>query len=127
MFARRGYAFLVNKYYLDDLYESVIVAGIKGPIARVSYWINQNVIDAIVKGAGLAARSIAGGTYIVDHDVLDAGLQHARPGDRAHRVVCSGGSRPVVSSGTPSFMFAAIGAVRPRPRDLQLSKGERFA
>ena len=28
-----GNTFLVNKYYLDDLYEDVIVAGIKGPIA----------------------------------------------------------------------------------------------
>ena len=32
--ARRATRFLVNKYYLDDLYEGVIVAGIKGPIAR---------------------------------------------------------------------------------------------
>ena len=38
--------FLVNKYYLDDLYEKIIVAGISGPIARGAYWINQNVIDA---------------------------------------------------------------------------------
>ena len=30
----RGYTLLVNKYYLDDLYEKVIVAGISGPIAR---------------------------------------------------------------------------------------------
>ena len=32
--ARAGYTFLVNKYYLDDLYTDVIVGGIKGPIAR---------------------------------------------------------------------------------------------
>ena len=31
---RAGYAFLENKYYLDALYEGVIVDGIKGPIAR---------------------------------------------------------------------------------------------
>ena len=29
--ARAGYTFLVNKYYLDDLYEDVIVAGDQGP------------------------------------------------------------------------------------------------
>ena len=45
-FARAGYTFLVNKYYLDDLYEKIIVAGISGPIARGAYWVNQNVIDA---------------------------------------------------------------------------------
>ena len=34
--AHAGYAFLDNKYYLDDLYENVIVDGIRGPIARAS-------------------------------------------------------------------------------------------
>ncbi len=29
--ARAGYRFLENKYYLDDLYDNVIVGGIKGP------------------------------------------------------------------------------------------------
>ncbi len=32
--ARAGYTFLENKYYLDCLYENIIVAGISGPIAR---------------------------------------------------------------------------------------------
>ena len=124
--AHAGYTFLVNKYYLDDLYEGVIVAGIKGPIARVSYWINQNVIDAIVKGAGLAARAIAGGTYRVDQDVLDAGYNTPRPGDRRVGWPAPPGpdrSPPVVR---PRPVRRGR-AVQPRPRDLQLSKGERFA
>ena len=50
--ARAGYMFLVNKYYLDYLYENIIVAGISGPIARGAYWFNQNVIDAIVNRTG---------------------------------------------------------------------------
>jgi NADH-quinone oxidoreductase subunit L len=108
VFARRGYAFLVNKYYLDDLYEGVIVAGIKGPIARVSYWINQNVIDAVVKGAGLAARAIAGGTYTLDHDVLDAGYNTL-----ARETGASGGLLRRVQTGRLQWyalvMFAAIG------------------
>ena len=41
--ARAGYTLLVNKYYLDHLYTDVIVGGIKGPIAKAAYWINQNV------------------------------------------------------------------------------------
>jgi NADH-quinone oxidoreductase subunit L len=108
VFARRGYAFLVNKYYLDDLYEGVIVAGIKGPIARVSYWINQNVIDAVVKGAGLAARAIAGGTYTLDHEVLDAGYDTL-----ARETGASGGLLRRVQTGRLQWyalvMFAAIG------------------
>ncbi len=39
--AARAYAFLWNKYYLDALYENVIIAGIKGPIAKLAYWFNQ--------------------------------------------------------------------------------------
>jgi NADH-quinone oxidoreductase subunit L len=60
--ARGGHLFLVNKYYLDHLYENVVVAGISGPIARAAYWVNQNVIDAVVnaagKGSALAGRVV---------------------------------------------------------------------
>ncbi len=61
--AHAGYQFLVNKYYLDALYENVIVAGIAGPIARASYWFNQNVIDAVINGAGRGARVVGKFTY----------------------------------------------------------------
>jgi NADH-quinone oxidoreductase subunit L len=61
--ANAGYQFLVNKYYLDALYENVIVAGIAGPIARASYWINQHVIDAVVNGAGKGAKIFGRFTY----------------------------------------------------------------
>ena len=44
----RGYTVLVNKYYFDHLYTDIIVGDIKGPIARASYWFNQNVIDGVV-------------------------------------------------------------------------------
>ena len=54
--ARLGYTILVNKYYLDWLYEQVIVAAIKGPIARGAYWFNQHVLDGIVDGVGVGAR-----------------------------------------------------------------------
>ena len=50
--ARAGYTLLEHKYYLDDLYEKVIVGSIKGPIARGVYWFNQNVIDGVVNGVG---------------------------------------------------------------------------
>ena len=54
--ARAGYTLLVNKYYLDHLYTDVIVGGIKGPIARAAYWVNQNVIDGVVNAVGIGAR-----------------------------------------------------------------------
>jgi NADH-quinone oxidoreductase subunit L len=61
--AHAAYTFLEKKYYLDDLYENVIVASIKGGIARASYWINQHVIDAVVNGAGRGAKSAGKFTY----------------------------------------------------------------
>jgi NADH-quinone oxidoreductase subunit L len=61
--AHAGYTFLVNKYYLDALYENVIVASVKGGIANASYWVNQHVIDAVVNGAGHGARVVGKFTY----------------------------------------------------------------
>ncbi|MFT7475956.1 MAG: NADH-quinone oxidoreductase subunit L [Verrucomicrobiales bacterium] len=51
-FAAAGHTFLVNKYYLDHLYNDVIVKAVKGPIAKAAYWFNQNVLDEVVDTAG---------------------------------------------------------------------------
>ena len=73
--ARAGYVFLENKYYLDDLYTGVIVGGIKGPIARASNWINQNVIDAVPNGIGKGSVALGQLTYdAIDRDVIDGGV-----------------------------------------------------
>jgi NADH-quinone oxidoreductase subunit L len=61
--AHAAYTFLEKKYYLDDLYENVIVASIKGAIARASYWFDQHVVDAVVNGAGRGAKSAGKFTY----------------------------------------------------------------
>ncbi len=69
---RAGKSFLVNKYYLDYLYTDVIVGSIKGPIANAAYWINQNVIDAVLRLTGKAAVGSAGFVYrFVDQGVVD--------------------------------------------------------
>jgi NADH-quinone oxidoreductase subunit L len=68
--ANAGYTFLVNKYYLDDLYENVIVDGTRGAVARASYWINQNVIDGVVNAVGRGTARLGRATY----DVLDQRL-----------------------------------------------------
>jgi NADH-quinone oxidoreductase subunit L len=73
--AHAGYTFLDNKYYLDHLYENVIVDGIRGPIARASYWVNQNVIDGVVNGAGRGAALVGRFAYdTVDQKVVDASV-----------------------------------------------------
>jgi NADH-quinone oxidoreductase subunit L len=70
--ARRGYTVLENKYYFDYLYTDVIVGSIKGPIARATYWFNQNVIDRVVDTAG--TTSVKAGRLLyryVDQGVVD--------------------------------------------------------
>jgi NADH-quinone oxidoreductase subunit L len=70
--ARAGHTLLVNKYYFDHLYTGVIAAGTSGPIARAANWINQNVIDGVVNGAGFLSQKVAGFMYRhVDQQVVD--------------------------------------------------------
>ena len=66
------YRVLVQKYYLDDLYERVVVAGISGPVARGAYWTNQRVIDGVVNAMGIGARAVARFVYeVLDQKVVD--------------------------------------------------------
>jgi NADH-quinone oxidoreductase subunit L len=55
---------LQNKYYLDHLYEGVIVKGIRDPIANAAYWFNDNVLDRIVYSAG--AGTVAAGRKLYE-------------------------------------------------------------
>jgi NADH-quinone oxidoreductase subunit L len=107
--ARAGKGFLVNKYYLDYLYTDVIVASIKGPIAKMAYWVNQNVIDAVVRGAGVVARSTAGFTYsFIDRKVVDGSITEIATATGA-----SGGLLRKVQSGRVQryalLIFIAVG------------------
>ncbi len=69
---RTGKRILVNKYYLDYLYENIIVAGIKGPIARGVYWFNQHVIDNVLNYAGRYAEVAGRFTYnVIDQQGVD--------------------------------------------------------
>jgi NADH-quinone oxidoreductase subunit L len=73
--ARAGYTFLVKKYYLDDLYENVIVDGTRGPVARASYWFNQHVIDGVVNAVGRGTVRLGRATYdAVDQRVVDGAV-----------------------------------------------------
>ena len=70
--AGSGYRLLEQKYYLDALYERVIVRGIKGPVATAAYWFNQNVLDGIIHGTASGARRAATFTYdVLDQEVVD--------------------------------------------------------
>jgi NADH-quinone oxidoreductase subunit L len=67
-----GYRALVNKYGLDVLYTDWITGTVKGPIARAMYWVNMNIIDKVVVGAGTVARLVGGFVYrYIDQDLVD--------------------------------------------------------
>jgi NADH-quinone oxidoreductase subunit L len=74
-YAGAGYRFLQNKLHLDDLYEKVIVGGIKGPVARATYWFDQRVIDGAVNGVARGAARLARVVYdVVDQRVVDGAV-----------------------------------------------------
>jgi NADH-quinone oxidoreductase subunit L len=111
VFARAGYRFLENKYYLDDLYEKVVVDGIKGPIARASYWVDQHVIDAVVNAIGRGTATAARETYdVIDQKVVDGAVNGL-----AETTGETGGLLRYIQSGRVQryalTLFAAVGAL----------------
>jgi NADH-quinone oxidoreductase subunit L len=108
-FARAGYTFLVNKYYLDVLYENVIVASIRGGIARGCYWLNQHVIDGVVNGVGNGAKATGQWTY----DYLDRKVVDGAVNGTAEVTAESGGLLRYFQAGRVQryalYMFAVVG------------------
>jgi NADH-quinone oxidoreductase subunit L len=110
---RAGYLFLANKYYLDWLYENVLVRGIAYPIAWAANWINQNVIDGIVNAVGWAGRRLGQLVYRdIDQRVVDGAVN----GSGAVASGAGSALRPVQSGrvgqyGALLFGAAAIGAL----------------
>ncbi len=82
--ARGGYTFLVNKYYLDNVYTDGVVGSLKGPIAQAAYWINQNVIDGVLNGAAAIAVRTGNFTYnVLDQKVVDGAVNGLGAGAEA--------------------------------------------
>ena len=108
-----GYKLLVNKYYLDVLYEKIIVRSIAHPIANAVYRFNQKVLDGVVNGAGTTAKGVAGWVYRnIDQRVVDGAVNGtgsvAQGAGSALRPVQSG---KVNQYGALLFGAAAIGAL----------------
>lgn len=73
-----GHKFLVNKYYLDVLYEKVIVRSIAYPIANAAYWFNQNILDGILHGFANSTRKLSGWVYQnIDQRVVDGTVNNS--------------------------------------------------
>ena len=108
-----GHRFLVNKYYLDTLYEKVIVRSIAHPISRAAYWTNQHVLDGIVNAVGKGGRRTGELVYkYVDQGLVDGAVNGsgatARGAGSALQSVQSG---KVNLYGALLFGAAAVGAL----------------
>jgi NADH-quinone oxidoreductase subunit L len=105
--------FLVNKLYIDDLYEKVIVHGVGHPIAKAAYWVNQHVIDGVVDGAGRTGKRTGDWVYrnidqrVVDGAVNASGLAASESG-HALQPIQSG---KVNQYGALLFAAATVGAI----------------
>ena len=124
--AGAGKRFLVNKYYLDYLYEKIIVGGIKGPIAAGVYWFNQNVIDNVLNYTGKGAQALGRFTYdYVDQKGVD-GLVNGI----ATLTGESGGEVRKIQTGRLAVLRTHARrrrrGLRRRPLDLHLGKGNRL-
>jgi NADH-quinone oxidoreductase subunit L len=110
---RGGYVFLTNKYYLDWLYERVIVRAIAHPIANAAYWVNQKVIDGVVNGVGRGGKRTGDWVYenidqrVVDGAVNGSGFVASETGHGLQPMQ----SGKVSQYGALLFAAAAVGAI----------------
>ncbi|MEZ5251617.1 MAG: hypothetical protein R2713_21130 [Ilumatobacteraceae bacterium] len=103
----------MNKYYLDALYENVVVKAVAYPIAQAAYWVNQRVLDGVVSAAGAGGRTEGGCHNYVDQGAID-GLAVSNSGKAARGT--GGALRPLQSGkvnqyGALLFGAAAVGAL----------------
>ena len=112
-YAKAGYTFLEQKYYLDLLYTDIVVGSIKAPIARAANWVNNNVIDKVVNAAGEGARDSGRWVYRwIDQGTIDNTVNAlgtgADAGGQGLRVMQTG---KVQNYGSLLFGTAAVVAI----------------
>ena len=101
--AGAGHRFLVNKYYLDALYEKVIVRGIAHPISKAAYWTNQRILDGVVNAVGKTGRRTGDLVYkYIDQGLVDGAVNGSGTTARG-----AGGALQPVQSGKVS-MYGAL-------------------
>ena len=106
--ANAGFVLLENKYYLDYLYTDMIAGGIKGPIAKATYWFDQHILNGIVDSIG--RYSVRAGRFVydkIDQPIIDGAVNASGLASEA----AGGGLRKVTSGKVQSYaaiLFAAL-------------------
>jgi NADH-quinone oxidoreductase subunit L len=69
------YSGAFNFWYFDEIYDRIFVNGLF-LLTRISKWIDENIIDAIVNGTAVVARGISAISGWIDTNIVD-GLVNA--------------------------------------------------
>jgi NADH-quinone oxidoreductase subunit L len=67
---RGAYRFLLNKYYVDELYHLTVVRGVRA-LAAVCHWVDVHVVDGLVNGSGWVTRVAAWMSHMFDKYAID--------------------------------------------------------
>jgi NADH-quinone oxidoreductase subunit L len=93
-----------NKYYVDELYQATVVRGALA-LSQFLYWVDQNVIDALVNFMGVLGRSVAYLDSAIDKYLVDGAVNGigslAMSGGRAMRRAQTGHIQ--------TYLFGALG------------------
>jgi len=101
--AKAGYDLLANRYYLDSLYEKVVVRSIAGPVARAANWFHLKVLDGILHTVAAAIRGFSAVVYRrVDQGIVDGAVNAS-----GEVVSSAGGALQPVQSGRVN-MYGAL-------------------
>ena len=106
---RFGWAWnlLEHRYYIDAFYMKDIVYPVRDRVSAGVYWFNQNVLDAIVNGAGAAARGLAQVVNLFDRGVIDRAVNGV-----AGTTDATGGLLKYIQSGNVqrymAFLFVGV-------------------
>jgi NADH-quinone oxidoreductase subunit L len=100
----RAWAFVFNKYYVDELYQATVVRG-SLLFSRAMYWLDQNLIDGIVNFMGFLGRTVAYVDAAIDKYIVDGAVNGL-----ADLTVNSGRALRRVQTGhIQSYLYGALG------------------
>lgn len=67
------YNFSLNKWYFDEFYHKIIVAGTIG-LTKILNWFDSKIIDGIVNGTASVTKASSSGTGKFDNSIVDGAV-----------------------------------------------------
>jgi len=64
---------LLNKWYVDEVYNFVVVDGTK-QFANLLCWIDENIVDGLVNGVATITRGSSSGSILFDNRIVDGAV-----------------------------------------------------